>query len=65
MTKAEIDTIQNVIARLKAEGREADEVKEALHGPARLWFETWVIGPLELLLPGDGRDPKLALRLSK
>lgn len=64
MTKAEIDTIQNVIGKLRGE-QAAPEVKAALTGPAGLFLETWVISALELLLPGEKRDPALARRLSE
>ena len=73
MTKTEVATIQAVINRLRCEpfrlpdGRvrkgESDEVHRALTGPARFYLETWVIGALELLLPGDDRDPAAALRI--
>ncbi len=64
MTKAEIATIKNVIERLRGE-RAAPEVKAALTGPAGPFLEAWVISALELLLPGDKRDPSLAARLSE
>lgn len=70
MNKSEEQTIRNVIDALRCKPRpdgsagEAEEVREALRGPARLYLETWVIGALECLLP-EQRDLKLALAMSK
>ena len=74
MTKTEIATLQAVIRRLKCEPvrwqdgtlrpGEADEVREALRGPAALYLDTWVIPALEMLLPGENRDPELARRIA-
>ena len=75
MTKTEQQVIENVIKRLRCEThklpdgterqRESDEVRAALTGDAKLFLDTWVIGALELLLPGESRNPELALRLSR
>jgi hypothetical protein len=71
LSKTEEAVIRNVIGRLRCEPRgesrlprEADEVREALRGPAKLYLETWVIGALEHLLP-ESRNPDLARRLSR
>lgn len=62
MSKAEEQTIRNVIQRLKGEGA-SQEVKAALTGPAAIYLNTWVIGALECLLP-ESRDLRLAVQLS-
>lgn len=77
LTKAEQQIIENVIARLRCtpihnwggipgntQHGEADEVRAALTGPAKLYLDTWVIMVLELMLPGEFRDPALGARLS-
>jgi hypothetical protein len=63
MTKKEIRTIQNVIKRLKADRLGAAEGYN--NDISRIYVDTWLIGPLECLLPGEGRDTDLAERLSK
>ena len=65
MTPSEIATIQNVIRRLRGDERASPGVRAALTtGPAKLYLQTWVIPALELLLPGEKRDPRLARDLS-
>lgn len=70
MTKTEVAAIRAVIKRLRCEPngrgepREADYVREALTGPARIYLDTWVTGALECLLPGPNYDPKLARDLA-
>jgi hypothetical protein len=71
MTKGEIETITNIIQRLKA-GRDGNEpssipeITDALNDRSMsIWLDTWVIGALECLVPGDGRDVDLAVRLSR
>lgn len=66
MTKTEIETLKNVIARLSAKDKRCSrEVQEALSNPnLRIYLDSWVIPALELLLPGEKRDPKLAHALS-
>jgi hypothetical protein len=71
MTKTEIETIENVIRCLKG-GRDGAKVRSSpsiteklISDDMRLWLDTWVIGALECLLPGDGRDPRLAVKLSR
>jgi len=71
MTKQEERTIRNIIARLKKErcgcaSPTFDDEKQAngYEGVARIYVDTWLIGPLECLLP-EQRDPKLAERMSK
>lgn len=74
LSNTEQEVIQNVISRLRCEpvklqngttmNGEADEVREALTGPAKLYLDTWVINALEMLLPGERRNPQLARRLS-
>lgn len=78
LTKTEAETIQNVINRLRCtpiqnfhsipgntQHRESDEVRAALTGPAKIYLDTWVIGALVRLLPGEKRDPDTARRLSR
>ena len=64
MTDGEIQTIRNVIAKLKGDAKQADYVRAALTGPCKLYLDTWVIGALECLLP-ERRDVKLAVKLSQ
>lgn len=85
MTKAEIRTIENIIARLKSPNLgcghmpgiveriaelnalpSGDErgAGQRLEVASRVYLDTWLIGALECLLPGEGRDPGLACRLS-
>lgn len=47
--KAERTIIKNTIARLRRETCTSERVEEALES-SRLWLETWVIPPLEVLL---------------
>lgn len=73
MSNSEKQVIRNVIKRLRCEPhdngfpREADRVREALTGDAKLYLETWVTGALVCLLDDepDQRDVKLALSLSR
>lgn len=66
MTKAEIETIQNIIYRLKQPRCGASVgTMEFDYEKAKLYVNTWLAGPLELLLPGEGRDPNLAARMSR
>ena len=70
MTQGEEQTIRNVIAQLRCvprpdgSAREAEKVREALRGPAKIYLETWVIGALECLLP-ERRDVRRAQDLSR
>jgi hypothetical protein len=71
MTKGEQETIANVIRRLKG-GRDgntpssSDEITAMLNNhQMRIWLDTWVIGALECLQPGESRDVDLAVRLSR
>lgn len=75
MTKTEIAAIENVIRRLK-EPRcgGADPFPDhhakleyqvpGYEGVSRIYLNTWIIGALECLLPGEDHDPKLARDLS-
>jgi hypothetical protein len=67
MTKSEIETIRNIVARLKADRLGAaeggDYVLDLSHG-ARLYVDTWLIAPLEMLLP-ETRNVDLAVRMSR
>lgn len=76
MTKTEIETMKNVIARLKAKNLGCSNVPyfnafveeanaDGLEVASRLYLDTWIIPSLEMLLPGEGRDPKLAVKLSR
>lgn len=82
MTKAEEQTIRNIIARLQREhlgcshgggNAELDLLEERnkrtapfnrIECTARVYVDTWLIGPLACLLPGAGRDTKLAQSMS-
>jgi hypothetical protein len=66
MTQKEIETIRNIVARLKADRLGAAEggyVPDLPQG-ARLYVDTWLIAPLEMLLP-EGRNVDLAVRMSR
>lgn len=79
MTKAEIETIQNIIARLRepnlgcAHGFGDEQRIETLRQSSgsrlevasRLYVDTWIIPSLEMLLPGKSHDPGLARRMSR
>nr|DAP64254.1 MAG TPA: hypothetical protein [Caudoviricetes sp.] len=74
MTKTEIAAIQNVIKRLKKENlgcslptgtlaklpEQSEEHASRIEYVSRLYLDTWVIPALELLLPGNRRNPELA-----
>ena len=75
MTKTEQLVIQAIIKRLqspncgcshsgKAEGLALAANVQGLEVVSRVYLESWVIPALEMLLPGDGRNPELAKRLS-
>jgi hypothetical protein len=76
LTKAEETTIRNIIARLKEPRAGCAEpfpmagfpARECLasgyEGVSRVYLDVWVIGPLEMLLPGADHDPDLAARVS-
>jgi len=76
LNKTEQAVIENVIKRLRCEPRkmpdgtvvprQSDEVRAALSDPdVRVYLDTWVIGVLALLLPGEDRNPELARQLSR
>ena len=75
MTQIEIQTLQNLIDRLKKPncGCASSLCRKALieqynengiEAVDRLYLDTWVISVLKLLLPGEHHDPKLARSLS-
>lgn len=75
LTQAEAATIENIIARLKepncgcSNGFGTEELVTqvndlGIEAVSRLYLSTWIIPALELLLPGDERNPDLARRLS-
>lgn len=75
LTQAEAATIENIIARLKqpncgcSNGLNTEQfVKQVnelgIEAVSRLYLNTWIIPALELLLPGESRNPDLARRLS-
>lgn len=78
MTKGELETIRNIVARLKEAniGCARDQNDNCtdtgsntgkIHGrvsASRIYIDTWLIGPLELLLP-EGRDVDLAVSMSR
>lgn len=62
MNPTEKRALRKVIARLRVEAEGVSpHVKEALRGPARLYVETWVLGPLELLIKEDRTLAELKL----
>lgn len=76
MTKTETQTIQNIINRLKGTncGCHNDFSVEPLvkqlnasgvEAVSRLYLDSWIIPALELLLPGEQRNPELAQELSR
>lgn len=75
MTKTELQAIEGVIARLKkpncgcANTFTADELvaqvnAQGIEAVSRIYLDTWIIPALELLLPGEKRNPSLAARLA-
>ena len=72
MTKGEIQTIRNIVARLKKErcgcaapmNAKNERLAHDYEAVSRLYIDTWLISPLERLLPGDNRDVALAERMS-
>jgi len=75
MTKGELETIRNVIARLEKQncgctpGFTHEEAVTELNAkgyecPSRLYLDTWVIGALRALLP-ETRNVELARDLSR
>jgi len=62
MTAGEIETIQNIIDRLKQPRLGAAEGYN--ENISRLYVDTWLIAPLEFLLP-ENRDVELARRMSR
>lgn len=68
LTQSEEYVIKKVIARLECQLRrdgthgEADDVREALLGPAKIYLDTWVIAPLRMMLR-EHRDIELAQRM--
>ena len=77
MTKTEQLVIQLIVARLKAPNcgcahssiDGTDEIAAAanaagIEAVSRLYLETWIVPALEMLLPGDGRNPELARQLA-
>jgi hypothetical protein len=72
MTKGEIETIRNIVARLK-EPRcgsgapwpgETEHQARGYEGVSRVYLDSWIIPALAHLLPED-RDVELAERLSR
>jgi hypothetical protein len=63
MTKKEERTIRNIIERLKQERLGAAEGYCELKKFDRIYIDTWLIGPLECLLP-ESRDTDLAQCMS-
>lgn len=53
MNATEKRAIRKAIARLKGQEGVSPEVLAALTGPCKLYLDTWVIGPLELLAKDD------------
>ncbi|QIG67453.1 hypothetical protein EVB39_124 [Rhizobium phage RHph_TM3_3_9] len=80
MTKGEIETIRNIIARLKEPNightistAEQEHCTDEGAGKGksngrtyatRIYVDTWLIGPLELLI-GEGRNVELARSMSR
>lgn len=75
MTKTEEQTLRNIVARLKqpnlgcsfpeSQAAAVAQLNAAdVQCVGRLYLETWMLPALELLLPGERRDPQLAQRIS-
>lgn len=76
MTKTERETIENLIKSLKMPRAgcsepfpdvSAKEEKQAngYEGVSRLYLDTWIIGPLELLLSDEPGSSETARRMSR
>lgn len=76
LTQTERGIITNIIARLKRERLgcaepfpDATAAKEqqapGYEGVSRLYVNTWLIGPLELMLSDEPNDKRAALSMSK
>lgn len=76
MTKTEIETITNIVARLNepncgcSNGMGYEAIVAAVNAKdieavSRIYLNTWIIPSLRMLLPGDEHDPKLALSMSR
>jgi hypothetical protein len=65
MTKGEERVIRDIVRRLREErlGSAPGYVPELERG-ARLYVETWLVGPLECLLP-ESRDVDLAVCMGR
>lgn len=65
MTKTEIAALQNLLDRLRSPRLGAAEgyCEGVDDSQSRLYLQSWIIGPLELLLPGPDRNPDLARRM--
>ncbi len=59
MTKAEEQTIRNLIARLEKPRLGAGEGYGEETRNSRIYVDTWGIGPLKMLLP-ESRNPELS-----
>ena len=64
MTKGEKQTIQNIIDRLKSDRIGAAEGYCELKDSDKIYIDTWLITPLELLI-SKKRDVDLAVRMSR
>lgn len=78
MTKQELATIRNIITKLRqpnfgcSPGLRDEEAmaaanKAGLQATTEVYLETWIIGPLQLLVAekGQGRNPRLAADMSR
>ena len=76
MTKAEQQTLRNIIKRLESPNcgccNDFDLAKlvvalnaKKVEAVSRIYLDTWIIPPLKMLLPGEDRNPDLAESMSR
>lgn len=76
LTKTERETIENIIKRLKKpragcadpfpdDSAKAESQANGYEGVSRIYLDTWIIGPLELLLSDEPRNKTLARDMSR
>lgn len=67
MTKGEIQTIRNIVARMREPNMgcngNPEEDRNRLE-VSRIYLDTWLLAPLEMLLPGEERNVDLAESMS-
>jgi hypothetical protein len=67
MNKSENEVIRNLIDRLRGGSASAEVTAHLQDRSVKLFLETWVIGPMELIAEEDRskRDLELAVRMSR